>query len=390
MLLLGCLFDRKREKEILSLSRSGISNAANTFQWNLIDGINTQLDSPVNIVNVLPVGTYPKRYKKLWLGQRTWSYKGSKNVEIGGINLPFIKQWIRTRRIKRAIKKSGEKNILIYSTYFPFLKATQKLDASYKITLIVTDLPEFYDLGRTTVIRRYLRKLNNKLLYTCMERVNAFVLLTEQMKEPLCVGERPYVVVEGIAGEQAQEMKNVKSATANKVILYTGSLQYQFGIRSLLDAFALIEDDDYALWICGAGEAKEEIIERAKKDKRIRFFGYITKDEVRELQSQATVLINPRRDEAEYTKYSFPSKTMEYMMSGVPVIMYKLAGIPEEYQEYLYYVNGNTTLDLKNKITEVCTLSEEELALFGAKAKAFVEREKSAKVQAKRILSLME
>jgi len=52
MLLLGCLFDRKREKEILSLSRSGISNAANTFQWNLIDGINTQLDSPVNIVNV--------------------------------------------------------------------------------------------------------------------------------------------------------------------------------------------------------------------------------------------------------------------------------------------------------------------------------------------------
>ena len=38
--------------------------------------------------------------------------------------------------------------------------------------------------------------------------------------------------------------------------------------------------------------------------------------------------VNPRQNNEEFTKYSFPSKTMEYLASGVPVVAYKLDGIP--------------------------------------------------------------
>lgn len=391
MLLLGCLFDRKKEGEILSLSRCGVSNAVNTFQWNLICGINQAKNEPINIINVLPVGIFPRQYKKLWLKQTEWSFEGSTNTEIGSINLPFFKQWMRTKRIQKAIQKSGEKNILIYSTYLPFLKAVEKLDDSYKITLVVTDLPAYYDLGKISAIRRFLRKLNNRVLYKCLHRVDLFVLLTEQMKEPLKVGDRPYIVVEGIAGEENVAYKSeAKRQTNKKIILYTGSLQYQFGIKNLLDAFASIKSEAYELWICGNGEAAKEIENRAKTDARIHFFGYVPKSKTYELQQQATVLINPRKDEGEYTKYSFPSKTIEYMMSGVPVIMYKLAGIPDEYAENLYYVQGDSVDDLKKTIVSVCEQDKKILDAFGAKAREFVMTKKNAEVQGKRILSLME
>ena len=110
---------------------------------------------------------------------------------------------------------------------------------------------------------------------------------------------------------------------------------------------------------------------------------------MQKLQQKATVLINPRNNDGEYTKYSFPSKTMEYMLSGKPVIMYKLDGVPDEYDSYLYYIGGNTADDIKKTILEVLNKSEKELESFGQKAAEFVSENKNSVVQAKRILTLL-
>lgn len=387
MLFLGCLFDREKEKEIMSLSNSGLMNASNTFEWNLIDGLSENLKKPVDIINVLPVGTYPKSYKKLFLKTFNWSYKGSRNTEIGCINLPFIKQFMRTVALKQAIKQKNDKNIIIYSTYLPFLKAIKNLDKSYHITLIVTDLPEYYDLAKISGVRRVLRNIYNKMVYKCLERVDDFVILTEQMKEPLKIGRRRYVVVEGISNS-AEFPKDVEKSD-KKAILYTGTLNYKFGIKTLLDAFLMIQGDEYELWICGSGEAKEEIEHLSKKDKRIKYFGYLPKEEIQKLQKSASLLINPRSNEGEYTKYSFPSKTIEYMQSSTPVLMHKLAGIPEEYSEYLYYFEGNTKDDVKNKIIEILGKTKEERAAFGENARRFIIDKKNPAVQAGKILKLI-
>jgi len=388
MIFLGCLFNRNDEKNILENNKGGLSNAANTFQWNLIDGINEISEKPIDIVNVLPVGTYPNSYNRLFLETKDWSYGDSDNIEIGSINLPFLKQFVREKKIKRLIKKKGDKNIIIYSAYLPFLRAVRRLDKSYNISLIVTDLPEFYDLGKTSGLRKILRKANNKLIYKCLKRIDSFVLLTEQMKHPLKVGDRPYVVVEGIAN--TLQMAVTLPEPGKRIILYAGTLHYQFGIKTLLDAFEMIDDEAYELWICGSGDAEEEIKKLAEKDKRIKFYGYVTKQQVAQYQSHATVLVNPRTNEGEYTKYSFPSKTMEYLAAGKPVIMHKLDGIPDEYDEYLYYINGPSAEDLKNTILVACSKTDDELARFGAKASKWVLKEKSPAGQAKKIIRMIE
>ena len=66
--------------------------------------------------------------------------------------------------------------------------------------------------------------------------------------------------------------------------------------------------------------------------------GQVSLNEARALQKTADVLVNPRLNEGEYTKYSFPSKTMEYLSTGRPVVCYKLDGIPDEYDKHLMEV----------------------------------------------------
>ena len=65
----------------------------------------------------------------------------------------------------------------------------------------------------------------------------------------------------------------------------------------------------------------------------------------------ATLLINPRFSNEEYTKYSFPSKNMEYMASGTPILTTKLPGMPKEYYEYIYLFEEESIEGMKNKMS---------------------------------------
>ena len=198
--------------------------------------------------------------------------------------------------------------------------------------------------------------------------------------------EKPYVVVEGIF--KVTPMPEIKKENS-KVILYTGGLVLRYGIGDLLEAFHQIPYRDYQLWLCGSGDAEESIKEYSKKDKRIKFLGRMTAEEVCKLQRRATLLVNPRHSGEIFTKYSFPSKTMEYMASGTPTVMSKLECIPNEYDQYLYYFDDESIEGMKNKMIEICEMDKEVLKSRGQKASAFIIEQKNAKVQANKILSVL-
>jgi glycosyltransferase involved in cell wall biosynthesis len=397
ILLLGCLFNEDEEILLLKKSKIGLSGAVNTYQWNLIKGLEKTLKSPIDMINVLPIGTYPNYFEDIILKTKKWSHSpGSNDLEIGSINLPLIKQVTRAIKCKRALKNwmsrdGNEKSIIIYSTYLPYLQAIKNIPSNISITLIVTDLPEYYDLTSTgNKIKELLRAIYNRFIYASLNRIDSFVILTEQMKVPLNIGERPYVVIEGLVDDEHNTRCTEVLESTEKVLLYTGTLNYRFGIGNLLEAFKCIDKKDYKLWICGSGEAAEEIVSVSKADNRVKYFGYVTKNEIYKLQKQATLLINPRANDGEYTKYSFPSKTMEYMLSGKPVLMYKLDGIPDEYDQYLYYINGSEPKDIADRIMEICEQPQSELDDFGQKARKFVLENKNSEVQAKKIIDMIE
>jgi hypothetical protein len=76
----------------------------------------------------------------------------------------------------------------------------------------------------------------------------------------------------------------------------------------------------------------------------------VTAEAAKEQIRNADVLVNPRRNDAEYTKYSFPSKNVEYLLSGNPVVGYMLDGMGQAYRDFMYIVADDRPESLRDAI----------------------------------------
>lgn len=401
MLFIGGIFPRNSKQDIVNNSKGPIQFAANTLQYNIIKGLEANLNQPIDIINAVFIGSYPKFYKKLIYKKSELENKHEGfRYDLGFLNVFILKHVVRALGLKRYLYKwyktnPTDKRIVIYSMHWPFIFAASKLKRKFKdcnIVLIIPDLPEYMSMDeRKKPILAFLKKIDTALIFSKLKYIDSFALLTEHMREKLNVTNKPYVVIEGMCDPNdvsTDEIAILDKEKNDKIILYSGSLHRKYGILILLEAFSLIKNKNYKLWICGDGDAKEDVIKAANINPQIKFFGQVHREEVLKLQSQSTVLVNPRSGSEAYTKYSFPSKTIEYLLAAKPVIMDRLSGIPFEYNDYIFFVNDYSALGFANKIVEICNKSDEELSVIGLKGRRFIIEEKNYKVQCKRIIDL--
>jgi glycosyltransferase involved in cell wall biosynthesis len=88
----------------------------------------------------------------------------------------------------------------------------------------------------------------------------------------------------------------------------------------LVHAFIDANVGNSELHLYGDGDFADELEEIARNNERIKYFGVKPNDYVVAEQLKVILLVNPRPTNEEYTRYSFPSKNMEYMVSGTPVL----------------------------------------------------------------------
>ncbi len=396
-LFLGLLYDRSSEKELLNLNGHGIQPQINQYQWGLIDGINSQFDKKIDVIASIPFGSFPKKSKKLIVKKDLINSEYGVDY-IGFVNFYVIRERLRQhffyKKVKKYIESGDDKvSLLVYSLYHPFMKVIKKLKKKFgnkiSISLIVPDLVGKYGIRHKDILKRlfYDRYAKNQLEMS--KYADSYVLLTEQMKDVLDFGDKPYVICEGFLPDVTNQKEENNKVVDKKIVLYTGSLNPVFGIADLLEQFSHIENDTCELWICGDEYWADVIREYSKKDDRIKYKGFLPKTEILKYQQMASVLVNPRKNDGEYTKYSFPSKTLEYMVSGTPVLMYKLDGIPDEYDKFIYYADENCDEPLKAKLEEILSKSQAELEDFGKEAKKFILENKNNIYQAKKIISMI-
>ena len=89
-------------------------------------------------------------------------------------------------------------------------------------------------------------------------------------------------------------------------------------------------------------------------------------------------------------KYSFPSKTMEYMSTGTPVLTTVLPGMPKEYHPHVYLLEDESAEGISQRLRELMALSEEELFQKGLSGRDFVLDKRNNVIQAKKILDMIE
>ncbi len=398
LLFLGRMFPKNKGEEIRKKARVDMQDAANVLQWNLVKGFMDNGIDTVRIVSLLPIDSWPSNYKDAFVKYDNENYSESFSFEtVGFCNVTYAKQILSSHACDKAVSfwaknKNGSKKILIcYSennVLMRAVKAAKKVNRDILAIQIIADITEFAANADLNCIQRaYVNsqiKTNRKL----REFFDGFVLLTEHMRQKLKIN-KPYVVVEGIASN-FDELDYTTNYCDKKTILYTGSMNKKYGILELMAAFSKIESTEYELILCGLGNAESIINDYCKNDKRIRFLGKVDHKDVMKLQRRVTVLVNPRQNNEEFTKYSFPSKNLEYLSSGVPLVAYKLDGIPDEYDQYINYVKDNSVEALRDVLIEACEDKNGEAAERAKRAAEFVKNEKNAKKQAQKIIELLE
>lgn len=397
ILFLGGLFPKVRLREFKNNSISGLDNASNNLQSALLDGLNYYYPK-IKVVTLPNICSYPFKYKKPKISDSLFSHN-SKSIDycVGFVNIPLIKHISKYRncykKICELIEIEDDAIIFIYGIHSPFLKAIYELKKTrpnFKTCLIVPDLPQFMSESRN-IIYRFLKYLDSIVINRYLKRIDSFVLLNDNMLDFIDVGKRPWVRVEGIFNSTTTTTKSkLVEKETNKAILYTGNIDERYGIKTLLDAFDLIEEKNYRLWIRGNGNTKNFILESTKNDSRIKYFEEMSREELLDLQKKATVLINPLPTNEEFSKYNFPSKIIDYLASGTPTISTKLLSIPEDYYNHIYFAEQDDPKGLKETILKVCNKNQSELDDFGKKASSFIFENKNSRAQVKIISEMID
>lgn len=244
---------------------------------------------------------------------------------------------------------------------------------------IVTDLPDML-LGKKDRINNWIVRLYDQ-----------YILLTEQMNDYIIANithkQKPYIIIEGMVDiDMGKKSISEQKKYSKKVCMYAGILDRKYGIEMLVKGFDKANIPDSELHIYGDGEYKDELLKVCKKNSNIKYFGLKPNSYIVKEQQKATLLVNPRPSDEEFTKYSFPSKNMEYMASGTPALMTRLPGMPEEYLEYVYILEDESIDGMAEKMKEILNLSKEENMEKGRKAKEYVLKKKSNINQAERVM----
>lgn len=395
ILFVGLLYSPVDEKDILNQSKNGISVASNLYQWNVINGIKEN-GIDIDVIGSVPFGNYPKLCSKLIIRNRKIDDSVFKYDEIGYINFYWIKHLMRKDKIKSNIKKwiadnSNEKcAIIFYDLYEPFLDIMKwvKQFENVVTSIIVPDLVGNLrnDMGYGKCKSALLNIRGGRILKK-IQCADTYILLTEQMNEIVNKNKNPYIVLDGIINEKQCFCENKYS---KRIIMYAGALSQQYNIEKLVDSFMHTKNlENLELWFCGKGNAEQYIKSACISDKRIKYFGFVDKEKLKRIEKQVCFYINPRTNNDIFTKYSFPSKNLEYLLAGKGVLAYKLDGMSDDYDDILFYMDQDDDDAMEKMFRKIAALSDTEITLIGKRGYEFVIEHNSRYKQCQKIIGML-
>lgn len=396
ILLVSNTCSPKKYKKIFSERKEKMIDPSQKFFHLLVQGMSSYAN--ITCMSAIPVsaGTHRRwRWgleKEIVSSSLCYEYIGFINGKILRHICLFVNSFFMTLRwlIKN---KTNKEKIIICDPLLLACASSAKLAGKLcntKCICILTDIPELVtEIGhrKSSRIRSTLQSFYDKLSQKNSEHYDGYVVLTQQMNSRVNKKNKPNIIIEGSVDNAMILQKNsLEVKHTPRVIMYAGGVHEKFGVTKLINLFTQLDIVDIELRIYGSGQAVEYVKKIAKKDSRIKYMGIVTTDQVVQEEVCATLLINPRPSDEEFTKYSFPSKTLEYMASGTPLLTTRLAGIPAEYDDYLYYFDSESEARMLEKVFEIISKNEVELLNKGLSAKAFVLKKKSNITQGKKIV----
>jgi len=380
---------------------AAFSRAGNMCQLSLLRGLINAGLTPSLLLSVRPMPSFPRSRQILIQKSRATAEHCIILDFLPFINITPIKQvtigfsalwsmlcwgWRMRHTLHRVVYTF---NITVPSAAFTLLGAW--ITRSKAVAMI-------YDINvpGETVPPTCFYKLDYWLHKKLLPLFDGLVVITDSISNDFAP-KVPFIRVEGgIKNELAQRFTNVtrKTGSGNDkapfILVVAGGLDEANGISVILEAFSLLEGDNYRLEIAGAGPLENMVRQAANKDEHINFHGFISFDEVLKLYDSADVLVNMRLTKAINTRYFFPSKIMECLISGVSVISTCPGHVREEFSDFTFLIKGERPVDLANMVKYVASLAPDIRADKAVKAQKYMIRNKTWDGQGLRLVKFID
>lgn len=371
------------------------SRAGNMFQLELLRSITTAGLRPAAVFSFLPIPSFPGS-RTVWVQGRTVDIRNEMKIHlVSFINITPLKQFSigvgifwRLIRWRWTTRAQCHHIVCCYNLTVPpglmIFLAARLIGARLVALIYDINVPgHTVPAGLFTFLDYWMQRL-------LIPHLDGFVVVTDEIMRAFAP-QRQFIRVEGgISGELLKAEKLVEQhaeCSANPIILVmAGGLSETNGILELLRGFALVRGIKVRLRIAGTGPLLGEVKKAVARDSRIEYLGFLSYKEILELYQSADLLINMRLTKRLNTKFFFPSKIMEYLASGIPVITTCPGHLEEEYGRLCYLLKDESAEGLASLIERIGHISQKERFELGRRARNYMLENKTWEAQGRRVV----
>lgn len=224
---------------------------------------------------------------------------------------------------KGAMDLYPESEIIFFDTLsYRAVKLAKKLKDKRKIpaVAIVTDNPK--NLSKTSYFFQ-------KAFVSSLKMSDAAIVVNPRILDNLAYRKKVYSSI-GFLDEE----KEYPLLHERPYFYYGGTLLEKYGAPHLIKAFSEVASD-YDLLI--AGHHNDFL---SSNDERIKFLGQVSKEDNLAYEAHAFLLINPRPYDEVLDQESTPSKMVEYLSSGSPILSTPSTILKKEFPEDVNWIEG--------------------------------------------------
>ncbi len=349
--------DEKDYKSFMKIWNYPLNSSNQNFHNKLIRCL--AIENDVEVISVRPFSRTNTSVKKL----------NKETKEINGITWHYLKRsgskLVRNLNVNSQIKNvlnniDLSNSIFLTDTINPsVVGAVAKVNKKYKrpIIGICTDSPSNIS-GTTRSYTMYLLSKTNNY--------DGYISLTSSLADLFNPEAKPTFVFEGIIEDNIPESKK---ETETPYFFFGGALMEKYGIYNLIEAFKKLNNPNVDLYICGHHGDVPKLKSICKENSNIKYLGLLPVSRVLQLEQQAIASINPRPYSEDLDRFSVPSKTIEYMSAGRPVISVKNTVLMEKFPRYITWLDSSSTEEIERGLKLVLKMGATQQADYGEKIK---------------------
>jgi glycosyltransferase involved in cell wall biosynthesis len=372
------------------------SRAGNMFQENLLAGLSASGIVLSLVLSCRPMPAFPRSRRILVHARRALLSSGIPVSMIPFLNVSPLKQlmvgvWVLFRLLWWGWKNRDAATRIVYTFNLTVPPALFTMCAARLIgARVVASVNDINEPG-ATVPRTWIWRLDFVLHKALLPRFDALVAVSSAIIDDFAPKVRSVRVEGGITPEMADLCRDVGQREHDDFrVVFAGGMEAANGVEVMLQAISLLPGPRYRFVFAGGGPLAEVVQRAAAKDSRIEYRGLLKLSELLPIYRQADVLINMRLTKAMRTRYFFPSKLLEFLASGTPVISTCTGHVEEEFGKYLFLLRDETPGGVAEAIRVVDAAGADSRRRTGSAARAFMLVNKTWQAQAARVGALLE